>query len=184
MSENNVNTGNPSWLWILFRGIIGIIFGLCALFMTGATSVAVLQVIAIFILIDSILLIVHLIKGKEVIIPKWLLWIRAILGVWLGIYVVFLHPAAGTVLFGLSLVMVIAIQAIMIGIFEIIAAFSVKDMGFWAFILGAIWILFGIALIIAPMQSILVLVLVNGMFALILGIALVFYSFKYRKLYN
>lgn len=180
MSDKRVaKTG--SWLWILLRGIIAILFGLYSLLMPAQVSVFTLQFIAIYILIDAIILLFYLVMDKEVKSPKWALWIRVIFGLWLGIYIVFIHPIAGTLVLGLTLITILAIQAIVIGVIEVITSVFVKEVGFMGIIFGIIWIIFGVMLFVSPVQSIMSLVFVNGFFALSLGISLVFYSFKYRK---
>ncbi len=177
----NRSANDGSWLWILFRGLIGISFGLSALYLTEVTSLWLLSFVAIFMFIDGLLLLFHLVASN---IPKgfrFAAWLRAIFSIIGGFYIIFLHPVMGTLILGASLSMMVAIQVIVIGSLDIVAGIFGTRPRILNILVGIFWVLFGGSLIQSPLESILTLTQVAGILALIFGISLVIGSFYYRN---
>lgn len=167
MSENKKSS---SWVLILW-GLLAILFGFSALIMPAKTALWLLYLIAILILIDAILLLFKLALGKIQGPMKWGFWIRAILGLILGLGVVFFRPLLGSLILGLALIQLMGIQSIIIGLFEAFLGFKhIKGKGWWPIIFGVIWVIFGVILFMSPAASLVSLTRISGIAFLALGI--------------
>jgi uncharacterized membrane protein HdeD (DUF308 family) len=85
----------------------------------------------------------------------------------------------------LALLWVIAVWAIVRGIFEILAAFHLRRelKNEWLLVLnGAVTILFGLVLIFAPVAGILAALWMNGSFAIVAGILMIVLGFRLKGL--
>ncbi len=175
MSNNNKNA---RWLLLLW-GILAILFGLVAVIMPVKTAVWLLYLIAVLILIDAVFLVFNLLRGKVHGPIKWALWIRAILGLFLGIAVVFFKPLLGSLAFGLAIVQLMGLQAIIIGVFETIYSLQhIKGKGWWPVLIGIIWVIFGLILFMWPVASLVSLTQISGIIFLSLGITYVIAGFR------
>lgn len=181
MSEQNLF--KPSWGFLLFRGIVAIIFGLFSIAYPGITTLSLLIFFACFIFVDSISLILGLLSGRIRSNINWLFWLRAILGLIIATFILFIKPAAGTLIFGLSIAVFIGVQAIFLGVFEVIAGFQArKEGGWWAVFLGVLWVIFGFVFIQSPMQSLVALTWAMGIFGIVVGVASIILAFRVRKI--
>ena len=162
------------WWLLLLRGILAIIFGVLAFLWPGLTIIILTALFAAFALVDGI---VALVVGIH---ARW--WMEALLGV-LGIIagiLAFSFPH----LTALTLLLIIAVWAIVRGIFEIAAAIQLRKVmaNEWALIFaGVCSIIFGIILFARPAVGALAVVWIIGFWAFVLGIFEIMLSFKVRR---
>src|SRR5437588_258860 len=109
----------------------------------------------------------------------WLLLIRGIAAIILGIFA-FFQPGVTAI----ALFWVVALWLIISGIFELIAAFWLRALGIeWLLaIAGILSILVGIVFFIHPVGSILTIVWLIGVFALVRGVILLIRAIRFRSL--
>ena len=85
----------------------------------------------------------------------------------------------------LALVFIIAVWSIVLGVTEIVEAFQARRLGSsswgWLLVGGIVGILFGIVLFSSPAAGALALLWVIGVFALVLGVVQVVWSFRLRR---
>jgi uncharacterized membrane protein HdeD (DUF308 family) len=177
------------WWLVLLRGIFAVILGILAFIWPVATAVAFVWVFAFYAIIDGLVNIVQALSTRKTD-PTWgwLLTI-GIVGVIAGI-VVMIFPAAAGALAILVLLWIVAIWAIVSGIFGIPAAASIASGG--AKVLGIVFsvleILFGILLVImlftTPQSALIGLIYVLGAYAVLAGIVLVIIAFQARSAAN
>ncbi|WP_268608636.1 HdeD family acid-resistance protein, partial [Escherichia coli] len=105
------------WGWVALRGVVAILFGLMAMFMPAITLSALVLVWGAFALADGVLALIAGIRIRDQGKPLWALIIVGLLGVAAGI-VTFLWPG----LTALILLYIIAIWALVAGVFQIAAA--------------------------------------------------------------
>jgi uncharacterized membrane protein HdeD (DUF308 family) len=166
-----------NWWAIALRGVIGILFGLVALFLPGATMLSLVLVFAAYTFADGILGIVSAVwaasEGQrwgylafEGIVD---IAVAAVAVLWPGITV-------------LAFVLLVALWAIVTGVLELMAAFRLEiDDGRWWLILGGIVsLIYGVLLVIAPMIGAVVLTWWLGAYALVFGVSLLVLAFKLR----
>jgi uncharacterized membrane protein HdeD (DUF308 family) len=157
----------PWWL-ILIEGIALIIIGILFLTNTAMTVVFAVQVLGIYWLIKGILSIVTIFIDSTA--WGWKLLI-GILGIIAGI-IILQHPIAGPIVAGSALIIVLGIQALIMGIVEIIQAFQgggwgVGLLGVLSIVIGA-WLLFNIgAATLALPWAIGILAIVGGIVAIV-----------------
>ncbi|MEA3335944.1 MAG: HdeD family acid-resistance protein [Chloroflexota bacterium] len=159
----------PWWL-ILIEGIALIILGILFLTNTAATTVIFIQVLGIYWLIRGILYIVAMFLDHTA--WGWKLF-AGVLGIIAGI-VVLNHPIWSPFVVGSVLVIILAIQAIIVGIIGLIQAF--QGAGWGAGILGAVsivigaWLLFNVGAATFALPWVVgILAIVGGIFAIIMA---------------
>jgi uncharacterized membrane protein HdeD (DUF308 family) len=165
------------WWLMALRGVAGIVFGLIALFAPVATILSLLILFAIYMLVDGIFGIVSAIMAARRH-ERWALQLlEGLADIAMAAIAVF-WPAITVFVF----VLVLAAWAIISGGLMIGAAFKNKGRGWgwWAFS-GALSVLFGIVLAIAPFVGAVVLTWWLGAYALVFGVMLLVFSFKLRR---
>lgn len=157
-----------SWSTLALRGVLSLLFGFAVLL----SPVMSLFILVLFFgadaLIDGILAVVAAFRGSPSGRRWWAMLIEGILGIATGIFT-FAWPG----LTALLLLYVIAIWAIVTGIFEIIAALRLRKeiRGEWLLALrGVLAVLFGFILIANPGAGALTVVKVIGIFSIVLGV--------------
>jgi uncharacterized membrane protein HdeD (DUF308 family) len=150
-----------------------------ALLMPAITLSALVLVWGAFALVDGVLALVAGVRIRDNGKPLWALIIVGLLGIAAGI-VTFLYPG----LTALVLLYIIAIWALVSGIFQVVAAIRFrKDIrNEWLLGLsGLVSILFGGMLIMQPGAGALALVWVIGIYAVFFGILLLVFSFRLKQ---
>ncbi|MNR20639.1 hypothetical protein D3C85_1374930 [compost metagenome] len=161
------------------RGVVAILFGFVAMFMPAITLSALVMVWGAFALVDGVLSLIAGVRIRDNGKPLWALIIVGLLGVAAGI-VTFLWPG----LTALILLYIIAIWALVAGVFEVIAAIRFRKAirNEWLLGLsGVVSILFGGMLIMQPGAGALALVWVIGIYAVFFGILLLVFSFRLKQ---
>ncbi|HWP14683.1 MAG TPA: HdeD family acid-resistance protein [Xanthobacteraceae bacterium] len=168
------------WWLILLRGIVAIIFGVLAFAWPGITLLTLILFYGAFALADGVLALGHAIMGGNVG-SRWWLALVGIAGIAAGL-VTFLMPG----LTALVLLFFIAGWAIALGVFQIIGAIRLRkeiDNEWLIGLSGALSVLFGVVLLVAPGAGALGLIWVIASYAIVFGIMLVMEAFKLKKLH-
>ena len=168
-----------NWWAVAIRGALGVLFGLVALFLPGATMLSLVLVFAAYAFVDGVFGIVSAVRaagrgerwGPLVLEGIVDIVIAAIAVSWPGITVV-------------AFVLLIAIWAILTGALMLWAAFRLDaDGGRWWLVLGGVAsLIYGVLLIVAPMIGAIVLTWWLGAYALVFGVALIVLAFRLRAL--
>jgi uncharacterized membrane protein HdeD (DUF308 family) len=106
---------------LLLEGVIGILFGILALFLPGFTALTLVYVVAFWVILSGIARIAMAIALRRQIENEWSIALSGVLSVILGIVLVFL-PGAGL----LAYTWLIGILALAVGIVLIYYAFRVR----------------------------------------------------------
>ena len=152
------------WL-IVIQGVAAILLGLALLTAPGASSVILVQFLAIYWLISGTIGLVSLIWDRSQ--WGWKLF-GGILGIIAGMAVI-KHPMYATVLVGTTLVIFMGILALAFGVMQLVRAFSGGGWGMG--LLGALDVIIGLFLIFNPLGGAIALPIVLGAFLLVGGIA-------------
>jgi len=153
------------WL-IIIQGVAGILLGLMLLLAPGASTVILVQFLALYWLISGIIGLVSLVWDRT----QWG-WkvFGGILGIIAGMAVI-KHPLYATVLVTSTLVIFMGILALAFGVMNLVRAFTAG--GGWGLgLLGAVDILIGLVLVFNPLPASIALPVVLGAFILVGGIA-------------
>jgi uncharacterized membrane protein HdeD (DUF308 family) len=166
-----------NWWAIGIRGALGILFGLIALFLPGATMLSLVLVFAAYAFLDGVLGIVSAVRAARENERWGYLVLEGLVDI-AAAAVAVLWPGITVVVF----VFVIAFWAIVTGVLELMAAFRLDfiDGRGWLVFGGIVSILYGALLIAAPMIGAVVLTWWLGAYALVFGVCLVMLAFKLR----
>ncbi|WP_036348213.1 HdeD family acid-resistance protein [Microvirga sp. BSC39] len=166
-----------NWWAMALRGVFAIVFALIAFFSPGATILSLVLFFSAYMLVDGVIGIVSGIRAASNNQRWGLLILEGILNILVGI-IAFIMPGL-TVLFFVTLV---AVWSLITGVLMIVAAFKLNpEYGRgWLIFSGIVSVLFGIALLIAPLVGAVVLTWWLGAYALVFGIGLLVLAFKLK----
>ena len=166
-----------NWWAVGIRGVIGILFGLVALFLPGATMLSLVLVFAAYAFVDGVFAIVSAVRAARERERWGYLLLDGIVDI-AAAAVAVLWPGITVVAF----VFVVAFWAIFTGVLELMAAFRLDfiDGRGWLIFGGIVSVLYGVLLIVAPMIGAVVLTWWLGAYALVFGVCLVVLAFKLR----
>lgn len=154
---------------LIFRGLLAVIFGVLVLALPVNTVMPTLVwVFGAFAVIEGAFAVMAALTGSDTFEDWWLLLLVGILGIVIGVFALTLPGEAL-----LLLVLYIGVRAIIVGILEVIFAVRLRKAieGEWLFILsGAISILFGLLLLRYPVEGLVVVKWLIGIYALAAGI--------------
>lgn len=166
-----------NWWLVALRGLLAILFGVIAFVAPGAFVLSLVLFFAAYMLVDGVFAIGSAIRAAEKSQRWGFLLVEGLLDIAVGI-AAFLVPAAAVWAF----VLLVAAWALVTGGLMIAAAFSLHThYGRWWLVLGgAISVLFGLALMINPGMSALVLTWWLGGYAIAFGILLLILGISLR----
>lgn len=168
-----------AWWLVLLRGIAGILFGLLAFIWPGITLLTLIFLYGAYALVDGVIALVAAFTGRVPGAPTWWLVVVGLLGIVAGV-ITFAWPGVTA----LVLIVFIGAWAIAHGVFEIIGAIKLRKEidNEWLLILaGALSILFGLIVLIAPGAGALGLIWAIGAYAIVFGLLLVGFAMRLRR---
>ena len=166
------------WWLILLRGIAAIIFGVLAFIWPGITLVTLVLFWGAFALVDGVLALANAFMGGNMG-HRWWLALVGLAGIAAGI-LTFMWPG----LTALLLLTFIATWAIVLGIFQIIGAIRLRkeiDNEWTIGLSGAVSVLFGVIMLVAPGAGAVGLIWAIASYAIVFGILMVMAAFKLKK---
>jgi len=165
---------NTPWWFVMIAGITAFIVGLFLLISPGMTFLLIVQFLGAYWLVTGILSLVSLCIDRT--LWGWKL-VSGILGVLAGLFVL-RDPLWSAILVPTVLVVFLAVDALVMGVTQIIHAFS--GGGFGLAILGILNVIFGLILLFNPLLAALALPTILGIFAVIGGILATIRAFVSR----
>ncbi len=166
-----------NWWLVALRGVAAILFGLLAILFPGLALQTFVLLFAAYALVDGVATIIAAVRHRDQ--PNW--WVHlleGIVSVIAGILAV-IFPG----LTALVLLYIIALWAIVTGVLEIWAAIQLRkeiEGEFWMGLSGALSILFGVILILAPGTGILAVLTIVAVYAIVFGLMLIMLAFRLR----
>jgi uncharacterized membrane protein HdeD (DUF308 family) len=166
-----------NWWAVALRGVFAILFALIAFFWPGATILSLVLFFSAYMLVDGLLGIVAAVRAASNNQRWGLLILEGILNILVGV-IAFIMPGL-TVLFFITLM---AVWSLITGILMVVAAFKLNPTygRGWLIFSGIVSVLFGVALLIAPLVGAVVLTWWLGAYALMFGITLLVLAFKLK----
>jgi uncharacterized membrane protein HdeD (DUF308 family) len=168
---------SPSSIWWLFllQGIAGILLGAMLVSAPGATIVALVTFLGFYWLFTGVLSLV------QAFVDRSSPWVWSLLSGLLGIaagMLVLRHPLLAAVTVPTLIVIILGVEALIMGAVNIIAGF--QGGGIASFIHGAFNLLIGVLLLGSPMAAALAVPFVFGVILLVQGVALIIWAFRVR----
>jgi uncharacterized membrane protein HdeD (DUF308 family) len=167
-----------NWWALAIRGVAAILLGLIAIFVPGAAMLSLALFFAAYLLVDGVFGIISAVRAARADQRWGLLLAEGILDIVVGI-IVFLFPVSAVFAF----VIVTAAWALLTGVLMLISAYKLtRQHGRWWMVLsGVVSILFGIALLIAPLIGAVVLTWWLGGYAIAFGVFMLILAFRLRS---
>lgn len=167
------------WWVFLLRGLAALAFGVLAVVSPARTIGALVFVFAAFAIASGVLALIGAFQIRTESDHWWVWLLQGIAGIVLGV-LTFRSPG----ITALVLLMFIAANAIISGLFEVITAIKVRkeiEGEGWIIAAGVASILFGILLVARPGAGALALITVIGAYAIVFGVMLVLGAFKLKR---
>ncbi len=170
----------PSWWSFILRGIVALIFGIIVLSWPGATTLVLLILFGSLVLVSGIFAFI----GSIVAASREEKWgaemFLGILGILIGI-VTFARPGLALV----TLIVIIAIWAILSGAIELFAAIELPSKTDGRILLGVAGVLsvgIGILFLAIPEVGVWTIILIIGIYSLVFSVVLFVLGFRVKGL--
>jgi tRNA modification GTPase len=168
-----------NWWAVLLRGIAALIFGLLALLWPGLAGIALVLLFGAYAFVDGIFSLVASIRAAESH-ERWIAFaIEGLIGLIIAA-ITFFDP----LITAIALYWLIAIWAVLTGIFELVAAVQLRALVPQEFLLiigGLTSVAFGILMVVFPRFGALAVIWLIGFYAILFGVILITFSFRLRK---
>ena len=167
-----------SWQAIALRGVVGVLFGLLAIFAPVTTALSLVLVFSIYLMADGFLSIASAFRAMRERHSWGLLAVEGIANI-LASLILFFMPGLGMITF----VVIVAVWALFAGGVKLVTAMRrgpAPARGWLAFS-AVVSLLFGIVLILAPMAGGVVLTWWLGIYGLVFGVVLLSLAFQLRS---
>ena len=167
-----------NWWAIVLRGVFAVLFGIGTFVWPGLTLAALVLLLGGYLVVDGILAVLWALAKRNAGAFSWEVFLVGLASLGAGI-VTLLWPGVTA----LALLWVLAVWAIVRGIFEILAAFHLRKelSNEWLLILnGVLTVLFGLVLTFVPVAGILAVLWMLGTFAIIAGIVMIVLGFRLK----
>lgn len=173
-SKMELKVSQAPWWSVLLEGIIAIVIGIFLLYEPVATTILLIQLLAIFWLAEGIVAVIGaLVFTKD---GKWKL-LSGILSIIAGV-VILMYPIISPYIVLKFLVIFIGVLAIVNG--AVILTSTLKGGGWDMGILGVVSIILGLLLLTNSLTGVLILPWIFGFFLIIGGIGAVIWGIKIR----
>lgn len=167
-----------NWWSFSLSGLIAIIYALLAFLVPGKTAQTIVKASGIVVGLIGIICLLFALRRKKKMMPWGMLLFEAVVMVALGIVAFFWSLEVQKLI-----IFIIGLWSAIIGIFMLIVIFSVKDLtnrGFY--IISAILsLLFGVLLMVKPIEAGSVFVIISGIIAMFFGVIMMMFGFAVRK---
>ena len=171
-----------NWWAIVLRGIFAILFGIGTFLWPGITLAVLVLLYGAYLFVDGILAVLWALARRREGSFSWEVFLAGLASLAAGV-VTLLWPGVTAV----ALLYLIAVWAIVRGVFEILAAFHLRRelSNEWLLALnGALSILFGVVLIVAPVAGALAGLWLIGSFAIVVGILMIALGVRLKGVKN
>lgn len=165
------------------RGLLLLLAGLYAIAFPGLTLTSLVLLGGALFFVDGILGLWSLTFGKAKTGNFWFDIARNVLAVITGALIL-LSPLLATLFTVTFLIYVAGIQAIVVGVMEIVFVFRARQIfaEVWPVLVsGILYVLFGLMLLFWPLSSAATLVIIAGVFAVIFALSLFGLAWRLRK---
>jgi uncharacterized membrane protein HdeD (DUF308 family) len=156
------------WWVFALRGVAAILFGILAFASPGLTLATLVLLFGAYAFVDGVALLISLARGEAgARRHAWSVGIMGVLGIVASI-VTFVWPD----ITALSLLYLVAVWAITMGVFQVVAAIALRreiEGEFWMGLGGAMSVVFGILLVVSPGTGLVALVWLVGAWAIVFG---------------
>jgi uncharacterized membrane protein HdeD (DUF308 family) len=170
-----------NWRLVALRGVLSIIFGIALLLFPPLVITTMVLFFGAYAFIDGLTAITTAVLHRTQ--PRWwLLLLEGVIGVVAGV-LVFLYPTFAAINAVFFVLYIVAFWSIFTGVTQIVQAIQLRkeiEGEFWLGLSGALSVVFGIFLVIAPGPGVLALITIIAAYAIVFGVMLLFLAFRLR----
>ena len=168
------------WGWVMFRGILAILFGVFAFAEPATIGFALILIFAVYAFVSGIAALVSAARGARAREPRWgTVLLEGLLYIVAGAVAV-LWPGSTAV----AVLWVLAFWAIFSGVLEVATAIRLRHYieREWSLgLAGAVSILFGVVMLFRPMIGALAVVWWLGAYAVVFGTLMIMAAIRMRR---
>ncbi len=166
-----------NWWMFLIRGVLALIFGVVAILFPATAFISLVLIFGAFAFVDGVFALIAGITAKS---ENWLwLILEGVIGIFIGVLTL-VQPAA----MGEAWLILIAVWAIVTGIFEVVTAIRIRKLiegEFWMILSGVISFAFGVLVLVNPMSGAVAIGFIIGIYAVMFGVTLIALSLRLRR---
>jgi len=166
-----------NWWMFLIRGVLALIFGVVAILFPATAFISLVLIFGAFAFVDGVFALIAGITAKS---ENWLwLILEGVIGIFIGVLTL-VQPAA----MGEAWLILIAVWAIVTGIFEVVTAIRIRKLiegEFWMILSGVISFAFGVLVLVNPMSGAVAIGFIIGIYAVMFGATLIALSLRLRR---
>ena len=166
-----------NWWMFLIRGVLAVIFGIVAILFPATAFISLVLIFGAFAFVDGVFALIAGIIAKS---ENWLwLILEGVIGIFIGV-VTLVQPSA----MGEAWLILIAVWAIVTGIFEVVTAIRIRKLiegEFWMILSGLISFAFGVLVLVNPMSGAVAIGFIIGIYAVMFGATLIALSLRLRR---
>ena len=166
-----------TWWMFLIRGVLALIFGVVAILSPATAFISLVLIFGAFAFVDGVFALIAGITAKS---ENWLwLILEGVIGLFIGV-VTLIQPVA----MGEAWLILIAVWAIVTGIFEVVTAIRIRKLiegEFWMILSGLISFAFGVLVLLNPMSGAVAVGFIIGIYAVMFGATLIALSLRLRR---
>lgn len=163
--------------WVLLvRGAIAILFGILAILNPGLTLTTLALVFGVYAIIDGVMSVIMSFRSRAGNDRWWVMLVEGIISILAGIGAI-VWPLITLII----LIQLIAFMLVFTGIMQIVAAIRLRQEitgEFWLGLGGAISVIAGIFVFLFPIDGLVTLATVIGIYAIIFGVMLILLFFR------
>lgn len=177
--QQRLNTFAANWLALALRGLAALLFGLVVLFWPGLVLAVLALLFGLYAMVDGALTFVPAFRSSDRGTQRSLPLVEGAVGIIAGLAALLWPGLTAT-----GLIYVIAGWAIATGVLKTLSAIllrAVVENGWLLAGSGVLSALFGVLLVILARSDVPFLAAFIGIFALIVGLALVVFAFRLRE---
>lgn len=170
------------WWVLVVRGLIAILFGILAFTLPMQVLSALVLAFGACAFADGVFTIATAVAGRRLTARWWVLLAEGVLGLAIGV-LTFFQPA----LTALALFLFIASWAVLLGLFQIVAAIELRHeiRGEWWLVLGgALGVVFGVLALLWPAEAVFTVLWIVGAYAIVWGAMMLVGGFDVRRLWK
>jgi uncharacterized membrane protein HdeD (DUF308 family) len=182
MSDTMARRGR-GWMLVGLRGLLMLLAGLYAVIFPGLALTGLVIIGGALLLVDGALGLWSLTFGGARTGNYWFDVVRSALALLTGVTIL-ISPLLATIFTVTFLVYLVAIQAIVVGVMEIIFVVRQREVfsSVWPVLLsGILYVLFGILLAFFPLSSAIALVTLGGALVIVFALGLFGLAWRLRK---
>jgi uncharacterized membrane protein HdeD (DUF308 family) len=177
--QQRMNTFAANWRALAFRGLLALIFGLVVLFWPGLVLTVLALLFGIYAVVDGAITLVPALRSEDRGARRTLPLAEGAVGIVAGL-VALMWPGLNAT----GLVYVIAGWAVVIGVLKVLTAILLRvevQNGWLLAGSGALSALFGMLLVALGRSDVPILAPFIGVFAVVVGLALIVLAFRLRE---